>query len=88
VVEDEATRPIIAETLSFLHDLETMATRNREFPTPRIAIPRVPHAILFVMGGWSMGRPTYSFESYDTRADRWVKVSCTHLHSYNALLSN
>lgn len=34
--------------------------------------PRVPHEILFVIGGWSGGRPIKMVETYDTRADRWV----------------
>ena len=35
---------------------------------------RVPHEILFAIGGWSGGSPTNFIETYDTRADRWVKV--------------
>lgn len=42
--------------------------------TPEIARPRVPHEILFAIGGWSGGSPTNFIETYDTRADRWVKV--------------
>lgn len=42
--------------------------------TPEIARPRVPHEVLFAIGGWSGGSPTNFIETYDTRADRWVKV--------------
>lgn len=35
---------------------------------------RVPHEILFAIGGWTDGSPTNFIETYDTRADRWVKV--------------
>ncbi|CAK9303911.1 unnamed protein product [Gordionus sp. m RMFG-2023] len=42
-----------------------------------LAKPRLPHEIMFVIGGWSGGSPTNIVETYDTRADRWVK--CTHL---------
>lgn len=34
----------------------------------------MPHEILFAIGGWSGGSPTNFIETYDTRADRWVKV--------------
>lgn len=37
-----------------------------------IARPRVPHELLFVVGGWSGGSPTNIVETYDTRADRWI----------------
>ncbi|XP_011138765.1 kelch-like protein 10 [Harpegnathos saltator] len=36
-----------------------------------LARPRVPHEILFAIGGWSAGLPTNFVETYDTRADRW-----------------
>ncbi|KAF7270132.1 hypothetical protein GWI33_016871 [Rhynchophorus ferrugineus] len=48
--------------------------RDGEVITPEIARPRVPHEILFAIGGWSGGSPTNFIETYDTRADRWVKV--------------
>ncbi|XP_017774003.1 PREDICTED: kelch-like protein 10 isoform X2 [Nicrophorus vespilloides] len=34
--------------------------------------PRVPHDILFAVGGWTAGSPTNFIETYDTRADRWL----------------
>ncbi|KAL1498288.1 hypothetical protein ABEB36_009109 [Hypothenemus hampei] len=83
----EASRPMIIETLKFLYDLEMIthsangsqflliwSPRDGEVVTPEIARPRVPHEILFAMGGWSGGSPTNFIETYDTRADRWVKV--------------
>ena len=75
VTGNEACRPIIIETLRFLYDLEMITQRDGEVPTPEIARPRVPHEILFAIGGWSGGSPTNFIETYDTRADRWVKVS-------------
>lgn len=48
--------------------------KDGEVPTPEIARPRVPHEILFAIGGWSGGSPTNYIETYDTRADRWVRV--------------
>lgn len=70
----EESRPMIIETLKFLYDLETISHRDGEVPTPEIARPRVPHEVLFALGGWSGGSPTNYMETYDTRADRWVKV--------------
>ncbi|XP_017775933.1 PREDICTED: kelch-like protein 10 [Nicrophorus vespilloides] len=70
----EDSRPMIIETLKFLYDLETISHRDGEVPTPEIARPRVPHEVLFALGGWSGGSPTNYMETYDTRADRWVKV--------------
>lgn len=48
--------------------------KTGEVATPEIARPRVPHEVLFAIGGWSGGSPTNFIETYDTRADRWVKV--------------
>ncbi|KAJ8982881.1 hypothetical protein NQ317_004311 [Molorchus minor] len=70
----EESRPMIIETLKFLYDLEMITHRDGEVVTPEIARPRVPHEILFAIGGWSGGSPTNFIETYDTRADRWVKV--------------
>lgn len=42
--------------------------------TPAFAIPRLPHDVIFAIGGWSVGFPQSFIESYDTRADRWVQV--------------
>lgn len=32
--------------------------------------------VMFVVGGWSGGSATNAIETYDTRADRWIKVDC------------
>ncbi|XP_076181587.1 kelch-like protein 10 isoform X1 [Ptiloglossa arizonensis] len=74
VTGNDACRPIIIETLKFLYDLEIITQKDGEIPTPKIARPRVPHEILFAIGGWSGRSPTNFIETYDTRADRWVKV--------------
>lgn len=41
--------------------------------TPRMAVPRIPHDVIFLTGGWQ-NRPVSVVETYDTRADRWVNV--------------
>ncbi|XP_071454892.1 kelch-like protein 10 [Hetaerina americana] len=74
VVGNDACRPIIIDTLRFLYDLEMIQQKGSCFITPALARPRVPHDILFAIGGWSGGSPTNCIESYDTRADRWIKV--------------
>ncbi|XP_077553528.1 kelch-like protein 10 [Haemaphysalis longicornis] len=73
VAEDESCRPQVIETLRFLYDLDVMVS-NKEVPTPPFARPRLPHEVLFVIGGWRAGAPTSYVETYDTRADRWINV--------------
>ncbi|XP_012271071.1 kelch-like protein 10 [Orussus abietinus] len=74
VTGNEACKPIIIGTLKFLYDLEMITQKDGEVSTPEIARPRLPHEILFAIGGWSGGSPTNFIETYDTRADRWIKV--------------
>jgi kelch-like protein 10 len=42
--------------------------------TPPLAQPRLPHEVIFAIGGWSEGMPQKFIETYDTRADRWVPM--------------
>lgn len=74
VENDPEARPIVLETLRFLCDLETMSSKSNEFVTPALAVPRLPHEVIFAIGGWSEGAPQAVVESYDTRADRWVRL--------------
>jgi len=74
ITYNEECRPIIINTLKFLYDLDTIITHKGEVPTPEIARPRIPHEIIFAIGGWSGGSPTSTIETYDTRADRWIQV--------------
>jgi kelch-like protein 10 len=53
----------------FLHDSKSISEKGVEVPTPDFFRPRYPHDILFAIGGW-----TGDIETYDIRADRWVKV--------------
>jgi kelch-like protein 10 len=88
VAGDEASRPVITKVLTYLDQLEMMTTRDEEIPTPKFALQRV-HDVLFVIGGRDKRLETVDYiEGYSARADRWTKVSGTHLHSYSALLSN
>ncbi|OXU22927.1 hypothetical protein TSAR_013237, partial [Trichomalopsis sarcophagae] len=71
VAGNEACRPIVIETLKFLYDPEMIKQKDGEL---EIATPRVPHDILFAIGGWQGVSAVDLIETYDTRADRWVKV--------------
>ncbi|CAL1537583.1 unnamed protein product [Lymnaea stagnalis] len=64
-------QPLIADTEAFLAELDKSEEPDFDMSLP-FARPRVPHEILFVIGGWSGGRPIKMVETYDTRADRWV----------------
>jgi len=67
-------RPMILDTEHFLEELDRSEEPDFDMSLP-FARPRLPHEILFVIGGWSGGRPIKMVESYDTRADRWVVCS-------------
>ncbi|KAH7962118.1 hypothetical protein HPB52_014509 [Rhipicephalus sanguineus] len=73
IVDDDACRPRVIQTLRFLYDLDVVV-HDDEVPTPVFARPRIPHEVLFAIGGWMAGGPTNFIESYDTKADRWIKV--------------
>ncbi len=74
--DHEACRPLVIETLKFLYDLDLEDGREVDLTHP-LARPRVPHEVMFVIGGWSGGSPTSVIETYDTRADRWIKLEAT-----------
>lgn len=71
VKESDQCKPLVIETLKFLYDLDMDEEKEVDLNNP-LAKPRVPHEILFVIGGWSGGSPTNIVETYDTRADRWI----------------
>ncbi|XP_064454947.1 kelch-like protein 10 [Ornithodoros turicata] len=75
VQDNETCRPLVIDTLRFLYDLDVVV-HNDEVPTPVFARPRIPHEMMFVIGGWMSGGPTAFIESYDTKADRWIRVDC------------
>lgn len=37
-------------------------------------MPRIPHDIIFLTGGWHYDHPVSTVQAYDTRADRWIDV--------------
>ena len=62
---NEGCRPIVIETLRFLYDLEVITERDGEIPTPGIARPRIPHEVLFAIGGWSGGNSFFKLWSWN-----------------------
>lgn len=70
VKESDLCKPVVIETLKFLYDLD-MNDKALDLENP-LARPRIPHEVLFVVGGWSGGSPTNVMETYDPRADKWI----------------
>uniref|UniRef100_A0A1I8PCH9 BTB domain-containing protein n=1 Tax=Stomoxys calcitrans TaxID=35570 RepID=A0A1I8PCH9_STOCA len=75
VASNEETKPLIVETIRFMYDLNVLNPTGGELTTPPLAMPRLPHEIIFSIGGWSGGTSKGCIETYDTRADRWVQIS-------------
>jgi kelch-like protein 10 len=71
---------MITETLTYLRNLHMTTKKRRKIPVPKIARPRIPHEILFAVGGWNKEGLKNSIETYEARTDRWIKVSCTQLY--------
>ncbi|CAH2299992.1 kelch 10 [Pelobates cultripes] len=75
VKDNEDCKPIIINALKAICDLNMNGPSHSEFGNP-FTRPRLPFSILFAIGGWSGGSPTNAIEAYDSRADRWVNVTC------------
>lgn len=73
VRENSHCREIVDSVNNFLRDCSRLQFINEEVQTPKFAQPRIPHDIVFAVGGWSIGTPTAVVESYDSRADRWLR---------------
>lgn len=79
----DCNRTIMA-TLSFMSDLNTINVQEEFFKTPKMAIPRIPHDVIFAIGGWSGGQARQYVEVYDTRADRWISLPNNDPHGPRA----
>ncbi|EDW46323.1 GM13266 [Drosophila sechellia] len=75
VLECEAAKPLIVDTFKFMYDLDFLNPQADELTTPPLAMPRLPHEVIFAIGGWSGGTSKGCIETYDTRADRWVTIN-------------
>lgn len=67
IAENEECQPILSATLKFLFDFDVTEFRS-------LGRFRIPYDIVFAMGGWTIGSPTNSIETYDARADNWMTV--------------
>ncbi|XP_058116354.1 kelch-like protein 10 [Anopheles ziemanni] len=75
VQASEDTKQLVIDALTFLYDLEMISTKAmKEMKTPAMATPRLPHEVIFTVGGWGEGQSQSIIETYDTRADRWIRV--------------
>ncbi|KAJ6644555.1 Kelch-like protein 10 [Pseudolycoriella hygida] len=75
VKKNKDAHPIIFEVLRFLEDMHSMSTIEFEqILTPHIAMPRIPHDVIFLIGGWNSDLALSTIQTYDTRADRFIDV--------------
>ncbi|KAM8945349.1 kelch-like protein 10 isoform 2-T2 [Pelodytes ibericus] len=75
VKDNEECKPVVISALKAMYDLNMNGPSCSDFTNP-LTRPRLPYSILFAIGGWSGGSPTNAIEVYDSRADRWVNVTC------------
>lgn len=75
VKDNEECRFLIINALTEMYNLNMHGPSFTNFSNP-LTRPRLPYAVLFAIGGWSGGSPTNAIETYDTRADNWVNVTC------------
>ncbi|XP_070854399.1 kelch-like protein 10 isoform X2 [Drosophila suzukii] len=75
VMQCDAAKPLIVDTFKFMYDLDFLNPQADELTTPPLAMPRLPHEVIFAIGGWSGGTSKGCMETYDTRADRWVNIN-------------
>ncbi len=55
--------------------------------TPNTVRPRIPHEVMFAMGGWQEGIPTTLIETFDVRTNRWfdTKLSSDFPRAYHGI---
>jgi kelch-like protein 10 len=87
--KNEDCKSLLKNTWDFLYELDRTANKDIDLQNPLVR-PRIPHEVLYAVGGWSGGNPITFFESYDTRADRWYThafVEDNTPRAYHALAS-
>ncbi|XP_009891544.1 PREDICTED: kelch-like protein 10, partial [Charadrius vociferus] len=75
VKDNEECKVLVINTLTEMYNLNMYGPSSSDF-TQRLTRPRLPYAVLFAIGGWSVESPTNAIEIYDSRADQWVNVTC------------
>jgi kelch-like protein 10 len=71
VTGNDECLPFLMDIFKFLHDLKIKRQKGEDIPTAEVARPRIPHEILFAIGGEG-GMECNYIETYDPLADRWV----------------
>ncbi|XP_035255267.1 kelch-like protein 10 [Anguilla anguilla] len=74
VKESRECRDLLTKTKRFLQNrlvTRLFSSLISAQPCP----PRLPHAVLLAVGGWSERSPSSALESYDVRANQWVSVA-------------
>ncbi|SPP85554.1 blast:Kelch-like protein 10 [Drosophila guanche] len=76
VLQCAEAKPLIVDTFKFINFLYVPFNMpfQPKLTTPPLAMPRLPHEVIFAIGGWSGGTSKACIETYDTRADRWVNI--------------
>jgi kelch-like protein 10 len=74
VVENEECYTITKDMLMLQCGIGAVSQESIQKSLPDYARARIPHDILFVIGGWIAGEPTNNIETYDTRLDRWMTI--------------
>jgi kelch-like protein 10 len=74
VVENEECCSIVLDTIMLQYDSAMIMHNVMERSLQDFARARIPHEVIFAIGGWNGGEPTNNIETYDTRLDRWLKI--------------
>ncbi|NXU54038.1 KLH10 protein, partial [Turnix velox] len=75
VKDNEECKSLIIKALMQMYNLDMYGQPSYELGLD-LTRPRLPCSVLFAIGGWSGGSPTNAIETYDSRADQWVNVTC------------
>ncbi|NXS58172.1 KLH10 protein, partial [Brachypteracias leptosomus] len=73
--DNEECKGLIMDALTEMYRLSMYGPASSACTNP-LGRPRLPHAIMWAIGGWSGETPTNAMETYDARADQWLNVTC------------
>jgi kelch-like protein 10 len=74
VFENGECCSIVLQTIMLHYDSALIMHNVVEKSVQDFARARIPHELIFAIGGRSGGESTNNIETYDTRLDRWIKV--------------
>lgn len=72
--DSKSAENLIKETLSFWKGDDLWNMYEVSLATPEFAVPRLPHEVLFAIGGQIGRYNNVMIETYDLRSDRWVDL--------------